>query len=235
MNTLSFLQQKIFGNKKLLAFLFIIIALFGSVKYTFFRPANNYTIFYYSLQHLVEGKSLYAAYPEVYFDYYLYAPTFPMIFAPVFVLPEKVGLFLWTFIFTGIWVLAVYKMPWNEKQKLFVYWYVLQELLLAIDNVQTNPLISAVPLFAFICMERGKIFWAAFFIILGFNVKIYSIVTAALFILYPGKIKFIGSMLFWFIVFTLLPLLVTTPGKLIWQYELWFDRSDCKVRPRPGN
>lgn len=199
-----------------------------AVKYTFFKSVNNYSIFFYSLPHLSGGQSLYAEYPEVYFDYYLYAPTFPVIFAPIFVLPYKVGLFIWPFLFTGLWVLAVYKMPWNEKQKLFAYWFGIQELLTAIDNIQTNPLIATIPLFAFACMEKGKVFWAAFFIILGFYVKIYSIVTGALFIIYPQKGKFIASTVFWFLVFALLPLLLTTPDKLIWQYQLWVERLMAK-------
>ena len=222
------LQQKIFSNKKLLTFLFIVIALFIAVKYAFFEIANNYTIYFYSLRHLVNGESLYAAYPEVYFDYYLYAPTFPVIFGPVFLLPYKLGLFFWPVLFAGFWVLAVHKMPLGDKQKLFAYWFGIQELLTAIENVQTNPLIAAIPLFAFACMEKGKVFWAAFFIILGFNVKIYSIVTGALFIVYPQKVKFIFSIVFWFLVFTLLPLLVTTPAKLIWQYQLWIERLAAK-------
>lgn len=216
--------RNVFQRKKLVLVLFIIVALFVSIKYTFFAAVNNYTIFFYSIRHLIEGNSLYASYPDQYFDYYLYSPTFGVIFSPILILPYKIGLFIWPFLFTAIWVLGVNIMPWNHQQKMFAWWFGIQELLTAVDNIQTNPLIAAIPLFAFVCMEKGKVFWAAFFIALGFYIKVYSLVTAALFIIYPQKLKFLLSLVFWFIFFALLPLLFTTPAKLAWQYELWFDR-----------
>ncbi|HEX8277186.1 MAG TPA: hypothetical protein VF540_00770, partial [Segetibacter sp.] len=144
------MKKKVFDNQKLLTFLFFIIALFCAVKYAFFKVANNYTIFYYSLRHLHSGQSLYEAYPSQYFDHFLYAPAFAIVFAPIFILPYKLGLFFWPFLFTALWVVAIYKMPWTNKQKLFAGWFGIQELLTAIDNSQTNPLIAAIPLFAFI-------------------------------------------------------------------------------------
>lgn len=224
MNKLASLHHKIFDNKRIVFILFIIISLFVAIKYTFFTDPNNYKIFFYSIRHLINGVSLYADHPTEYFDYYLYSPSFGIVFSPVLLLPYKVGLFIWPFVFTALWVLAVHKMPWTHKQKMFAWWFGIQELLTAIDNVQTNPLIAAIPLFAFACMEKKKVFWAAFFIILGFYIKVYSLITGALIIIYPNKGKFLLSLAFWFIVFALLPLLVTSPEKLLWQYQLWFDR-----------
>jgi hypothetical protein len=222
------LRNKIFNNKKILATLFIIVPLFIAIKYTFFEDANNYSIFFYSIRHLIEGTSLYGDYPNEYFDYYLYSPTFGVIFSPILLLPYSLGLFIWPFLFTGIWVLAVYKMPLDDKQKIFAWWFGIQELLTAVDQVQTNPLIAAIPLFAFFCINRGSVFWAAFFIILGFYVKVYSLVTAALFIVYPSKPRFLISLVFWLVSFALLPLLFTSPDKLTWQYHKWIERLTLK-------
>jgi Glycosyltransferase family 87 len=224
----QFFSKPIFSNYRLLNSIFFIIPLFVGIKYVFFSVANNYKIFYFSLQHLQNGESLYTEYPAQYFDHYHYAPTFAALFAPFFLMPYKVGLFLWNFLFTGVWVYAIYKMEWTKKQKVFVFWYVIQELLTSIDNTQTNPLIAVIPLFAYLCFEKKQPFWAAAFIMLGFNIKIYSLVTAALFIIYPNKIKFILSMLFWAVVLALLPLLFTTPEKLWWQYDLWFNQLFIK-------
>lgn len=228
MSLKQFFSKPVFYNEKLLFLLFGLICVFVSIKYVFFDISNNYSIFYYSLQHLKNGESLYTEYPNIYFDHYHYAPTFATLFSPIFLLPYKLGLFIWSFLFTGIWVYAVYKMPFNHKQKIFMYWFCIQELLTSIDNSQTNPLIAAIPLLAFICFEKNKSFWAAALIILGFNIKIYSLVAAALFLLYPNKLKFIASMLFWAIVMAVLPLIFTSPEKLIWQYELWFNQLFIK-------
>ena len=217
----SFFRKPLFSDYRLLFSVYALIALIASIKTVFLFGSNNYKIFYYSLEHLVVGVSLYNEYPAQYEDHYHYAPTFAALFAPVFALPYSVGLFLWHFLFAGVWVFAIYKMPLTRRQKAFAYWFALQEMLTALTNSQTNPLIAAIPLFAFICFEKRQPFWAAFFIVVGFDIKIYSIVAAALFVLYPQKIRFLAYALFWGVMLSLLPLLFTSPAKLLWQYQLW--------------
>ncbi len=218
-----FFRKPIFTNIKLIVVIFFFAALITAIQNTFFLPeSNNYKIFYYSLNHLSKGTDLYVEYPLQYFDFFLYGPAFPVFFSPFFLLPYKVGFFLWHFFFTAVWVVAIYRMPLTNNQKAFAFWYGFQELLTAISNSQTNPLIAAIPVFAFIAFEKNKPFWAAFFILLGFNIKIYSIVAAALFLLYPQKVKFILSFLFWALLFAVLPLLFTSPAKLMWQFQSWF-------------
>ncbi len=224
-----FFRKPIFSNYKFIFCVFFLATLIISIQVTFYQDSNNYKIFYYSLQHLRDGVSLYVEYPHQYFDHYHYAPSFPALFAPFFLLPHEVGEFLWPFFFGFVWLIAVYKMPLNKPQKVFAFWYDLQEYLTATSNSQTNPLIAAIPLLAFICFEKNKPFWAACFIMLGFHVKIYSIVAAALFVVYPQKVKFILSCIFWVAVFALLPLLVTSPNKLWWQYNNWLTQLIIKT------
>ena len=219
---LSFFRKSIFSDYRLLFGLYALIALIASIKTVFLFGSNNYKIFYYSLEHLKAGVSLYNEYPAQYEDHYHYAPTFAALFAPIFALPYSVGLFLWHFLFAGVWVFAVYRMPLTHRQKVFAYWFALQEMLTALTNSQTNPLIAAIPLFAFVCLEKRQPFWAAFLIVLGFDIKIYSIVAGALFLLYPQKGRFLAYTLFWGVALSLLPLLFTPPAKLLWQYEMWF-------------
>lgn len=219
---LSFFQKPFFRDYRLLFGLYALIALIASIKTVFVFGSNNYRIFYYSLKHLMAGVSLYNEYPAEYEDHYHYAPTFAALFAPVFALPYSVGLFVWHFLFAGVWVLAVYRMSLTHRQKVFGYWFAFQEMLTALVNSQTNPLIAAIPLFAFVCFEKRQPFWAAFFIVLGFEIKIYSIVAGALFLLYPQKGRFLTFTALWGVVLSLLPLLFTTPAKLLWQYERWF-------------
>lgn len=226
---LNFFKRPIFSDFRFIFSIIFIATLIISIQNTFFLGSNNYKIFYYSLYHLLEGVSLYQEYPLQYHDHYHYAPAFAVLFAPFFILPFNVGLFIWHFFFSAVWVIGIYKMPLSKNQKVFALWYGFQELLTALGNSQTNPLIAVIPLFAFICFENKKPFWAAFFILLGFNVKIYSIIAAALFVIYPQKVKFILSGIFWGIVMAVLPVFVTAPGKLIWQYELWINQLVIKT------
>jgi hypothetical protein len=172
----------------------------------------------------MNGESLYTEYPSLYEDHYHYAPTFAALFAPIFLLPYKLGLFIWSFLFTAFWIYAVSKLPLDKKIRLFVYWYAIQELLTSIDSSQTNPLIAAIPLLTYTLFEKKQVFWAAALIAIGFNIKIYSLATAGLFLLYPQKLKFIGSLVFWMVALALLPMLFTTPEKLYWQYKLWVNQ-----------
>ena len=225
---IAFFKKPIFSDYRFIFGIYALLTLFVSIRTVVTQDANNYRIFYYSLYHLIDGLSLYNEYPAQYSDHFHYAPTFAALFAPVFALPFSVGLFLWHFLFAGVWVLAIYKMPFTHQQKIFAYWFGLQELFTSLVNSQTNPLIAAIPLFTFLCLEKRQVFWAAFFIVLGFNIKIYSLVAAALFLLYPRKIWFLGSLLLWGIVQALLPLLFTTPARLLWQYERWVNQLFIK-------
>lgn len=217
----QFYRHPIFSSTRFIMGVYAVLALLASVKLVFFEGSGVYSIFYYSLYHLLDGKSLYAAYPAEYVDHYHYAPTFAALFAPIFALPYSVGLFIWQPLFTAVWFYAIYRMPFTHRQKVFAYWFCLHELFTSLVNSQTNPLIAAVSLFTFLCLERKQLLWAAFFIVLGFNIKIYSLVAGALFLLYPQKLRFLAYALGWGIVMALLPLLLTSPEKLLWQYDLW--------------
>lgn len=220
----SFFKKPLFSDFRFIVGVYFLLTLFASARIVFAEGSNNYKIFYYSLEHLIQGKSLYALYPAQYADHYHYAPTFAALFSPVFVLPYSVGLFIWHFLFAGVWVLAIYKMPFTHQQKVFGYWFGLQELFTSLVNSQTNPFIGAIPLFAYLSFEKKQPFWAAFFIVLGFNIKIYSLVAGALFLLYPQKVRFLASTVFWFLILGVLPVLYTSPARLLGQYELWVNQ-----------
>lgn len=217
----SLLQKPVYRDYRFIFGVYAVLVLIANVQTVWLFGSNNYKIFYYSLKHLLAGKSLYALYPAEYLDHYHYAPTFAALFAPVFALPYSVGLFIWHFLFAGVWLYAIAQMPFTRGQKVFAYWFAMHELFTALVNSQTNPLIAAIPLLAFLNFEKRQPVWAAFLIVLGFNIKIYSLVAASLFLLYPQKGRFLAYSVGWGVGLGLLPLLLTSPAKLFWQYELW--------------
>ena len=101
--------------------------------------------------------------------------------------------------------------------------FMLIEYINASQNVQVAPMVAAFIIFAFVFFERDKIFLAAFFIVLATFIKVYAIVAAVLFLLYPNKFKFILYMIFWVTVFLLAPLLVNTPHQVMFQYHQWIN------------
>ncbi|MBO0932471.1 glycosyltransferase family 87 protein [Fibrella aquatilis] len=218
---LEFFKKPLFSDFRFIFGVIAALALFISIRTVFISQSNNYLIFYHTLDHLVEGTDLYAKYPAEYEDRNHYAPSFGALFSPIFALPYSVGLFVWHFLFAAVWVYAIYRLPLTHRQKVVCYWFCLHELFTALANSQTNPLITAIPIFTFLSFEKRQPLWAAFFLILGFNIKIYSLVGGALFLLYPQKGKFLLSMIGWAVVMALFPLLFTTPSSLLWQYQNW--------------
>ena len=218
---LSFFKKPIFSDYRFIFGVLALLALVVSIRTVFVGHSNNYAIFYHTLDHLINGLDLYAKYPGEYEDRNHYAPSFGALFSPVFTLPYSLGLFLWHFLFTGVWVYAIYRLPLTHRHKVVFYWFAMHELFTAIANSQTNPLITALPIFTFLAFEKRQPVWAAFFLILGFNIKIYSLVGGALFLLYPQKGKFLLGMVGWGVVMSLFPLLFTTPDTLLWQYQNW--------------
>ena len=225
----SFFRRPLFRNLNFVFGVYAVLMLFATARITFFEGSNNYAIFYYSLAHLINGTNLYALSPAEYLDRFHYAPSFPALFAPVFLLPYAVGLFIWQLLFAAVWVHAVNKLPLRSGQKAFLYWFALHELFTSIVNSQTNPLIAAIPIFVYLCFEKKRPFWAAFLIILGFYIKIYSLVGAAFFLLYPGqRVRFMASMIFWAAALGLFPLILTNPASLLEQYRWWVEELFLK-------
>jgi hypothetical protein len=214
-------KSPLFSDFRFIFGVFAVLALVVSIRTVFVSGSNNYLIFYHTFDHLVEGTDLYAKYPAEYEDRNHYAPSFGAIFSPIFALPYSVGLFLWHFLFTAVWVYAIYRLPLTHRQQVVAYWFAMQELFTALANSQTNPLITALPIFAFLAFEKRQPIWAAFFLMLGANVKVYSLVGGALFLLYPQKGKFILGMIGWGLLMAVFPLLFTTPDSLLWQYQNW--------------
>jgi hypothetical protein len=185
------------------------------------RGVNNFIIFKQSLPHLLAGKNLYLMYPAEYADQFLYHPTFCILFAPFSLLPLLPSLLLWLAFCTGVFFLSIKFLPIPHSQKVFLWWFVLLQILNSINSQQTNPLLIACGLFTFIFLEKSNMKWAALFPVLGLCVKGYGIIFAALFIFYPKKKQFLSYSVLWLSVFTLLPLMLIDTRQLVQVYSDW--------------
>lgn len=183
---------------------------------------NNITIFRYSSLHLLAHQPLYTAYPQAYQDYFLYHPSFPVLFMPFAFLPPAAALCTWTLLSTVLFVRSVYLLPGiTAPAKKIMLLLALPELANNQQYVQTNILLAALMLFSFVYFERGKMFWAAFFTVMAFCIKGYGGITGLLFLLYPNKIKFIGYGIVWGIIIAALPLLFVSFSETITLYKDW--------------
>jgi glycosyl transferase family 87 len=211
-----------------LAFLFwfIIIVTIGATLQKYFLGIDhikNFLIFKNSFFNLINDKDFYTAqrYENMDIDLYKYSPAFALLFAPLAILPNVIGVVLWNLLNTLLLFFAIKSLNFDEKKKAIIFWLVFIEMLTSIQNCQSNALIAALIIFAFTLLERKKLFLAAFCIVFSAYIKLFGIVAVILFLFYPDKLKFILYTILWAAILFFLPLLVVSFHQLIFLYQSW--------------
>ena len=207
---------------RVLAGLWLLLAVIGAIAKMKPERCNNFLIFKGTFWHALDGTSLYAAYPQEYFDVNHYGPLFSLVIAPFAVVPHFIGLLAWLIALTASLYFAVRWSQFTKRQQLFILWFCAHELLTALYMQQFNIAIAAIIVLAYYCIEREKDFWAAFVIMLGTFVKLYGIVGLAFFFFSRHKGRFIGSLLFWAVVMFVAPMVLSSPEYVVNQYVEWY-------------
>lgn len=215
---------KILNNVNLFAALWLILSVIAAVKQYSTDRFNNYKIFQYVYHHTVDKVSLYAEYPQSYFDHNHYGPLFSIIIMPFALLPDVLGMSLWNLANSAFLLFAVYKLPLNKVQKSLILLISAHEFLTTSLSFQFNPSISAIVILSYVFIDKKQDFWAAMLIILGTFIKLYGIVGLAFFFFSKDKMKFILSLLFWALIFFALPMLISSPDFIIQSYFDWYER-----------
>ncbi len=222
---LRFFSKPIFSDFRFIFSLLTVLTLLISLREAFLAPpVDNFLAFKYSFFHLIENKNLYGPYPDEYKTYYNYGPFFATLMVIWAYFPTWLGVVLWNFWHLANYLIAIRFLPIDKKNKVFLYWFCLQELVTSLMNVQTNPTITALMMGFLILSERKQVFWAAGILVFGLFFKIYAVVVGALFILYPNKVKFIIFCTFWAVVFFILPLLFISWNQLLFLYTEWYEQ-----------
>jgi len=215
--------SQIFLNKRAVLLTFFLTLNAINIPTVINGKMNNWKIFSYAYYHLTNHQDMYAAYPDQYFDLYLYSPPFGVLFAPFSLLPFYIGYFVWNNFSVLIIPLLIFRLKGITDHKKYLICYIaLIEILTCMQGTQTNVMIAALMLLAFISFEEDNYWIAAFAIAAGTYIKIYPIITASLFLLYPHKLKFLLRLALAFILLGALPLLFVSLKELLWQYKNWF-------------
>jgi len=230
----SFLNLSFFNNRFIIIPLWMIIALIAGLIKIDINDINNYKIFKNVFFHTIDELPLYKEYPLEYFDHNHYGPIFSLLIAPFAVLPDYLGISLWSLFNAGVLAWAITQLPLKSSQINAILWICLHELLTTLLGLQFNPIMTAIIILSFVYIEKGKDFWSAFFIILGVFVKLYGIVGLAFFFFSKNKIKFILSLLFWSFALFTLPMLISSPEYIIQTYQEWFARLVEKNKENTG-
>lgn len=184
---------------------------------------NNYVIFKQSYFHLIEGKDLYILYADEQSDLFKYPPVFALFFGIFAYLPNWLGLSAWNLLnalvlFSAINAIKIF----SPQQKAFALLFVAVELMTSMQSCQSNGLIAGLMIWAYNSFEDGTVGKAALYIALAAFIKPFGLVAAALFLLYPDKIRFLSGLALWCILLAGIPVLVTPSVMLAAQYKSWF-------------
>lgn len=152
--------------------------------------------------------------------YFLYTPVFTTIFAPIFLLPQWLGPYVWNVSNYGMLMLAIWTLPgqlapYRMKMILFLLSLILQSSFC----FQYNMVVLYIFLLAFTLLEKNKPFWAVLLIMISATTKIYGAVELALLLCYPKFWRNIGYAVLCGIGLLLLPAICTGFDRLFELYR----------------
>ncbi len=188
-----------------------------------FRHYNNYMIFKSSAKHLLEGKNLYLPYPDEYNDLYKYSPTFAAFMLFFSWMPNVVGLCAWNLLNVVPLFLAIWLLPFEEKKRALIAWLILPELLINVQNAQSNGLIAACIILGFIAVERGNTRAVFLPISISMFIKLFGAIGAIVVAFSRNYLQIILFGIIWVLVLLCLPLLLVPIDNLLWQYSNWWN------------
>lgn len=212
-----------FVTSRNVAILLFLLTVAASIQKYFQHNINNYFIFTRSFALLVSRQNLYGDYPALFNDKFLYSPTFAFTMATFYFLPDLAGVILWNLLNAALFFFALRAFAGDEKNFLLIFAIAFVELFNALQNNQSNPLVTALILFTFVNFEKRKVSNAAAFAAALLFIKIYGFATIIFAAFYPGKSRFLRWLIFWFAVLLVLPLIAVSIQELSWQYQNWFE------------
>jgi len=204
----------------LLLYIVTIIVVAVGKAYGHRGPDNNFLIFRWSFLNLSQGNDMYAAQPQHHTDLYKYSPSFAVLFAPFALIPFALSLALWDALNALLLFVAVDRLL-PSRQGAIALALIYLEVLRSMQRSQSNSLVTALVILAYLAFEQRKQFGAALSIAVGAAVKIFPLAALALAIFYPRRFRFALWMLVAMVLVLALPLLVVSPSQLAAQYEWW--------------
>ena len=206
-----------------------------AIQKGFFTPDNNFAIFRAAFGNLAAGRDMYVPHPDQYLDLYKYSPTFAVLFAPIAILPLPLGILAWSAANALLLYYAVRRLLPDEegnRQATLALALMYFDVLRATQRAQSNSLVTALVILAFIALERRRQVAAALSLGVGALVKIFPLAAVPLAIFYPRRVRFAAIFAAVMVGLIALPLLVVPPHELLAQYASWrrLEAVDAVVR-----
>ncbi len=139
-------------------------------------------------------------------------------------LPDALGLPLWNLLNALVLPSAILHLPvLTQRQRHFMAWFVLLELVTSLQNSQSNGLTAGLFLWAFIAFERGRMAQAGAWVVLNGFVKIFGGLGVLMAWVYPQQRRFLLWAAGWAVALTVLPFFFLHPEQMVQVYGWWWE------------
>jgi len=182
--------------------------------------SNNFAVFRWAAINLLAGTDLYAAHPGQHVDFYKYSPTFALLFLPFARPPFALALLAWNLLNALLLYYALVRLL-PGRPGVIALALVYLELLLSMQYTQSNALVTASMILAFLAFEHGRQLGAAVWIALGTFIKLFPLAGVALALVHPRRWRFALILAGLAVALAALPLVVVSPDALAAQYRSW--------------
>lgn len=224
-------RQRIWASDRTLWIVYSVVAVLVSLQSLWqktnaygYTAYENYVIFKNSFAHLAQGLNPYASFPAEQWDLFKYSPAFAVVMAPFAALPDWLGLNLWNLANALPLLWAILRLPvLSPGQRRFIAWFVLPELVISLQNSQSNGLTAAFILLAWVALEAGSARHGAWWAAAGGYLKIFGIFAAVPAVVYPKNRQLVAATILWSLVLLVVPLAVVSPSQLWQVYEWWVE------------
>lgn len=217
-------------DQRLLLLIYVLAALIVSIQRGVFEFPNDFAIFRASFWNLLAHKDLYVLRLDQAHDYFKYSPSFALLFAPFAVLPFAAGLFVWNLV-NALSIFFALRLLLPREQWVIGLVLVAMPTLRSIQSAQSNALVAALIIFAFVSFERGWLWRGAIAIALGAVIKIFPLAALSFALPRPDRLRAILFTVLSTAILIALPLLVISPDALVAQYHSWgaLERSEAQL------
>jgi hypothetical protein len=139
-------------------------------------PHHHWTfpVFRQSYYHLIAHRNLYASDPAQGYDLFKYSPTFALLIAPIALPPPAAGLLVWDLL-NALALLAAVRCLLPRREAAIAAAVLLPEVFVAAQASQSNTLVAALIVAAFVALERSRLTAAALAIAVGAAIKLFPL------------------------------------------------------------
>lgn len=203
-----------------LAGLYVLLAVGVTVQRLVLHKQNVFRIYSGAFHNFVGGLNPYAAHPDQYRDFFRYSPTFALAFGPFAVVPEWLGLAAWNTANALALYWAVRRLLPRAQAQL-VLLLAMGDLARTMQSCQSNGLVTALMIAAFVAYAGGRLWHGAVAVAAGAAIKIFPVGAALFALLRRDRWRALGLVAAAVTALALLPVVFVGPHELLLQYSRW--------------